>query len=78
MVSIPISYWDPNILLYFHMVSPSPKRNQGLTLPADDVDAITLETCQSTIALALGMVMAGTGADVLFSSQDGKIPMKKC
>eukprot|EP00438_Fugacium_kawagutii_P016925 Skav236415 [mRNA] locus=scaffold4540:48230:59570:- [translate_table: standard] len=28
----------------------------------DDVDAITLETCQSTVALALGMVMAGTGA----------------
>lgn len=27
----------------------------------DDVDAITLETCQSTVALALGMVMAGTG-----------------
>ena len=27
----------------------------------DDVDAVTLETCQSTVALALGMVMAGTG-----------------
>ena len=27
----------------------------------DDIDAITLETCQSTVAFALGMVMAGTG-----------------
>lgn len=28
---------------------------------ADDLDVITLETCQSTVAMALGMVMAGTG-----------------
>eukprot|EP00913_Durusdinium_trenchii_P012319 g11564.t1 len=27
----------------------------------DDLDVITLETCQSTVAMALGMVMAGTG-----------------
>ena len=31
-----------------------------LSFPGD-LDVITLETCQSNVAMALGMVMAGTG-----------------